>query len=530
MVKTNEEIKSPEIIVSQVEKMLANPIFSSNKTNPQYADFLLHTKEELRKLLACLSDVKDQQREQVTKWLNQQHTTKRLSNIDNAIHHLEKAETQQVKPLVIKDSVRNVNHGVQYSPALTEYLNLDDLIKRRQDFQNKLHKAQQAKDVISSSADIAGSLKKAVDTGKAAVSATSHTAESASTIAHTGQALGAVSPVLQTIPIIGGIVNAVTATGDAIYSFAKKKGASDIVAKVITAAVAVAAVALTIAFPVAALAIAAGTNAVTTITNYIKPYFDLGNEIKAKEIELENSKQRPAELDKPGTQLIDGEKDFLIHHLNDHFAKNDKISLETLQIAKEAVKSGDLAALEKNQQVRDALGLNETQSVKEKLLEHHSDIHTNMASQIARLKTEKTTKGALAIANTAATVGLAMMAVPFPPVIFAGAIVAAVCTIAQFAIQYREKIGNFTKNIGQGIKNIFFPDKSKDIKLEHKLTNKNDNVNTVIVSKAPEKKARRDKTHDKSRAEEASRRFAIAAGEHNESLDHSHTHRGLRRR
>lgn len=489
MVKSNKTNQSPADMVLQVEKMLANPIFSSNKTNPHHAEFLQHTKEELRKLQACVSDVDPSMHEQVSKWIHLHSTTKRLSNIENAIEVLETAETHQTKPAVINQCVRNVNYGAQYNSGFTEFLNLEDLIKRREEFQNKINHVQQAKDMLASTADIAGSLNTAIKTGKAAIAATSLTAESASTLAHTGHAIGGLSPLLTNIPIVGGIINAVTATGGAIYSFAKKKGASDNIAKAITAGVGIAAVAFTIAFPVAALGIAAGSSAVTTVTNYIKPYIDLGKTIKAKEKELQICQARPTELSKAGTVLHDDEKAYLIRHLNDHYAKDDNISKSSLQAAKDAVKSGKLDELEKHPQLREALGLSQQQSVKNKLIEYHTDNETNLTTKIAKLKTERTTKGAMAIASTATTVGLAMMAVPFPPVIFAGAVVAAVATVAQFAIQYRQQIGNFFKKIGQGIKNFFAGEKSNDNLLENKLQHKNDIVMTVMKAKEPVMKA-----------------------------------------
>lgn len=526
MNKTSKAKQSPEEVVLRVEKMLTSPIFFSNKTNPHHEEFLQHTKEELRKLQACLPDIDLAERDQVTKWVHLHSTTKRLSNLENAIHALETAETKQTKPSVINQCVRNVNYGAQYNAGFTEFLNLEDLIKRRQELQNKINRIQQTKDALASTADIAGSLNTAVKTGKAAVAATALTAESASTLAHTGHAIGGLSPVLASIPIVGGIVNAAAATGGAIYSFAKKKGASDNIAKVITAGVAIAAVAFTIAFPVAALGIAAGTSAVTTVTNYIKPYIEIRKEIKAKEQELEVSKVRPAELDKPGTLLHDDEKAYLIRQLNDHYAKDDKISKESLHAAKDAVKSGKLDELEKNPHVREALGLSDKQAVKDKLIEHHTDNQTNLATKIAKLNTEKTTLGAMSIASTAATVGLVMMAIPFPPVIFAGAVVAAVATVAQFAIKYREQIGNFFKRVGKGIKNLFSSEKSDENLLENKLTNKNDIEATVIKTKtpvknAPEVKAQEVKTSNNAHAEQDKNRIAVTTPEPDESLRRS---------
>lgn len=475
MAYSRKNQKTPTDVLTQVDTMLASPIFTSNKTNPQHAEFLQHTKEELRKIQSGLATASPSQQEQITKWLNQRSTTKRLANLGDAIHVLQTAEITPTKPSVISQCVRNVNNGTQYSSDFTKFFDLENLIKRREALQRKINNIQQAKAVVSSTADIAGSLNTVVKAGRAVGAASAITSDSAATLAHSSHALGAqLSPAVAAIPIIGGIVNAVVASGSAIYSFAKKKGASDNVAKAITAGVAIAAVVCTALFPVAALAIAAGTNAVTTATNYVKPYIDMGKEIEAKEKQLEVSKTRLPELEKPDVTLIEDEKAYLIDLLKDHHSKTDSISLDTLKQDVDAIRAGNLESLEKNPRLREALSLSDNQTVKDKLIEHHTDNNNNMADNIAQLKKDRTATGAMAVMSSLATAGLAMMAVPIPPVFLAGAIVAAVTTVAMVAIHFREPIKRFFNKIGDLVKKAFSREKTNDNELENKLTNKND--------------------------------------------------------
>lgn len=478
--------KTPQDLLARVKHILDSNLLAHLPAESEHAVFLHEMKVELRTLQASLTNIDKADYPQLSKWSRSRNTNARLTNLETALHTLEKKrDNKNISPERIAAHIRIVKRGKQFDDDFVNYLQIDESLKRLHHKLALKKNIKEAKYFVSSTAEITSKLNSVAKTAKSVAIAAAPSADGTAHAAHSGaQAGGAVSTMIQTLPIVGAVVGVLAAAGSAGQSFMKKKGFSDRAVKVTSVIVAAAALAFTIAFPVAAIAISAGTCAFSTFSNYIKPYFDLRKEIKGKEAELEKIKERIDTYENKHAELDTDDRKFLIKDLEKHYAINDHLSLHDFSKIKQEIMSDDLETLEKNVHIREALGMSDKESLKAKLIEFDKNKLTSLTTEITKLKSEKTTMGALSIAGGFTTAGLVMMAVPFPPVILAGAVVAATSSVVGMIIHYREPIARFFNKIGHALKGLFTRDKPEET-LRNDL--KNDKV--IEPSVVPVKQA-----------------------------------------
>jgi hypothetical protein len=484
-------------VLKQAGLLLDHQAFANKSVHDKYPDVLAEIQEELRTLQAGLTEVDPCEVSKVAQYSSDKHTVKRLSNITSLLTTLLEvcnnadALKQAVQPkhkkwdtyatssqhnLVLEMHIHHLRTSSRYTKDFINFLGLESLIQRQNKIDAKLKAAIKAKELLENTANTAGKIDSLVSTTKAAIVSGDHAAVAAAAAANTaGTAVSQAAPILksllQAMPLVGSIMSAISAITQTGQSYLKKKGFSDTAIKATTAAVAIAAVGLTIAFPAAAAIIAVITVSASVFSNYIKPYFDAKKQIEASEIKLVELQNREKNLDDPYLKLHQSEKSALSQQLAKYYAKNPHISLELLTSAKQAINDGNLLNISANPLIQKSLGLPPDQKMNDFLKQHNANEQKDMTRLIEKLTGKKKSMAAQTINGGFTIAGAIMICIPVPPVQIAGAALLVASSIAGVCIEYRKEIWDKCKKLGNGIKAFFGVGKESDKTLDNSNNN-----------------------------------------------------------
>lgn len=271
-------------------------------------------------------------------------------------------------------------------------------------------------------------------------------------------------------PIVAGVALTLSTGLDFAKSMMKKQGMSDRAIKGTTFAIIAAAAACTIAFPVAAAALTAVMVATTTITGNVMPFFKLGKQIKQREAEVKATEDRVESLinseNASDIKLNEREQHSLMSKL-DKYASENRVNPDELIAAKSRIQSGDGQLIEKNQLLKNALGLNDKRDLRKALIDNNRNHLSSLDTEIKNLRTERRSQGAQAINGLVTTVGAIMVAIPFPPVMIAGAAILITSSLVGIALKR-----DLFRKAWNKIKSVF---KSGDDKAGAESSETNDN-------------------------------------------------------
>lgn len=468
-----------DVVLKRAALLLDHPALKNRAEPDPHAAIVAEIHEELRTLEARLTAYDPAMVTDLKTWCKDKDSLKRLDNISSTLEALQmitvdtiaknhSAQATERKWHLLDDATRHqliLSHCIhnqrteKYDKPFINFLQLGTFVQQQKRTAEAIKRLQSAKDLASSAINVAGRMKGVISTAKHLSVAVDHgarTAEGLSTGAHAATAAAPLmTSVLQAIPIASAAVTAAKALYDLGHSFIKKRGASDKVANGIMLGVSAAAIALTIVFPVAAAGIAAGLVAAGVVRDYIKPYFDMRKQIKQRESAIVSLDERINTLNNPDVTLNETEKNILIRQVENYFIESKDTKLTDLKAAKEAIRQGDPNKLNQDPLLKLALNLSQEKSVEQHLQQQHQTKQSDIKREITGMNKERNTKLGQAINGFFTIAGAAMLAIPFPPVMIAGAAILLASSIAGIAIKYREQIGKAFTSMKNGLKNLF---------------------------------------------------------------------------
>ncbi len=520
--KNQANLLAISAVLTQVGGLQQHKALMNRPANDPHAAIIAEINEELRSLQGCLSEYDPADKAQITKWCADKRTINRLDNIQLALDTLDLVEKDEelarnIQPrgnntwrdraaaegatdhhkLMLRLHVHHLRTGAKYNKEFINYLGLESFLKKQRETAAIIKKLSEIKEGISVVAGVAGKAKGLADrvttftktsanfahSSEGLTAATTHSATVASATAP------ALAIFLQAIPIVGAGVTAVTSLIQFGQSFLQKRGVTDKVAKGIMVGVAVAATVLTAIFPIAAAGIAAGMVASGAIMNHIKPYLEVRNQIKNRGADLEALKTRMVDLEtKTDITLNKGEKEALIQRLHKNFIQDKSIHLDDLNQAKKAIYQGNMTDILANDQVKNALKLTGTESIKSILTDHNKASQDNVSKDIVKLKKDRNEKLALSVNDVFTVAGAVMLAIPFPPVMIAGAALLVASSIAGIIIKYKDEISHAFTKIKDGFKKLFGIGKNDDATAEDANKNENSLKNSATMHPATHEK------------------------------------------
>jgi hypothetical protein len=240
------------------------------------------------------------------------------------------------------------------------------------------------------------------------------------------------------IPFIQAIVMVIPFGYAAARSWLNRSGGSDRAVASVLAGVGLVALCVSIAIPLAAFGIGAVMVAAGIYMDEVRPYFLHKRKLLAHTNDMAAIDARIAELqnDAENVELNQREKLSLLKSLTHFVILNPRITPEEMTTAKAIIQRGSLPELHENALLIQALDLHPEQSVYKFLLDANQADKQSLQEEIARITTEKEARFAGGINGIFTTIGAIMLAIPFPPVQIAGAVVLLVSSLVGVSLHY----------------------------------------------------------------------------------------------
>lgn len=264
------------------------------------------------------------------------------------------------------------------------------------------------------------------------------------------------SGVALAIPIVGAGITATMLLVEVSKGAMEARGYSDRAQRLVLGAIAVASVILTVVFPLYFTAIAAVMVGAGIYATYMKPYMDLGVVLNQLNTEIKTLEERKQQLEEnfSSQELLPNDKKILNQKLLALYSENEDISLESFEETKERINKGNTVELMVDPTIKQALGKEDLQ----RFLLSDGEKQLNQLNQKKESVTAaRKMKRDQSICGIFTMVGAALVAVPFPPIMFLGISIMVVSSIAGVIITYKEPIANAWTNFKHKVANFFNP-------------------------------------------------------------------------
>lgn len=435
MVPRNHHIEALTTRVDDLAARAANLHWQENHTHKKALDDIQF---ELRVLAVKLRLYHEDDLDTLSNWCSNRWTLRRMALMQNVLQDMEAEHNIKL--------IRKINSFVtsaKYQQDFVDYLGLKVFFKeQRKEQARHMSRLRTAMDISRNGFWFLGSL--------------------GSLIQRTMRTIGEVTTSLgmfaQAVPIISGLWMVLPVGIHAVRSWIDKKDAANIVISTILATLALAALALSIVFPVAAAGIGAVLVTIGIIVDSVKPYFEIRSEIAALRREINVIDDRTMELgiNKEHAELHEREKKYLLKILMHYAMQHKDLHLDDLSQEREKIARGSIKELQNSVLIRAAVQTKTNKPLYEFIIdcnqEHIENLHAQIAAKekIQRGKTRDNINGIFSI------IGTIMIAIPFPPVQIAGAVILVASSFVGISMRYNLH-GRLWNAIKNGCKKLFTP-------------------------------------------------------------------------